>query len=90
MGKYNEHIADSKNTVMIHVSLDRDEDSAKKWAADAKLPWFTILPKNVPKSKLRDYKKTRFVPEYNLISKDGKILASGADACFTKIIELSK
>lgn len=75
---------------MIHVSLDRDENSAKKWAESAKLPWFTILPKNVPTSKLNQYKKTRFVPEYNLISKDGKILASGADACFKKIKELSK
>lgn len=75
---------------MIHVSLDSDEKSAEKWAASAKLPWFTILPKNVKKSKLNDYKKTQFVPEYNLIDKDGKILASGPDACFKMIKKLSK
>ena len=75
---------------MIHVSLDRDEDSAKKWASDAKLPWYTILPKNVERSKLNQFKKTNSVPEYNLIDKDGEILASGVSACFTKIEELSK
>ncbi len=75
---------------MIHVSLDRDKESAQQWAAGAKLPWFTILPKDVAKSKLNEFKKTRFVPEYNLIDKDGKILASGAAACFTKIKALSK
>lgn len=76
---------------MIHVSLDRDKESAEKWAADAKLPWFHILPKDVNKSKLKEqFKKTRYVPEYNLINNKGEIIASDADNCFDKIKKLSK
>ena len=90
MDKYNKLIAKSTNTTMIHVSLDKSEDAAETWATEAKLPWLTVLPDDVEKSKLHKFKKTQYVPEYNLVSKDGEILASGADACFKKIKELSK
>jgi hypothetical protein len=87
--KYNKTIAGNSKVAMVHVSLERQEGLAEVWAAKEGFPWLTILPKNVKSSGLMDYKKTGFVPEYALIDKNGKQLASGGGEVFQKAVELT-
>lgn len=93
MEKYNKHIAENPNVEFVHVSLDRDDDAAEGWAAKDEFPWLTILPDDVEKSGLRDYKKTKYVPEYVLLNGEGKIVVAGnsnGTAAFSKIDELAE
>jgi hypothetical protein len=87
--KYNKTIAGNSKVAMIHVSLEREEGLAEVWAAKEGFPWMTILPGDVKKSGMRDYKKTNFVPEYALIDKNGKQIASGGGVVFEKAVELT-
>lgn len=89
MEKYNKTIAGNSKVAMVHVSLEREKGKAEKWAAKEGFPWMTILPDNVQQSGMRDYKKTNFVPEYTLIDKDGKQIASGGGEVFKKAVALT-
>ena len=93
MEKYNKHIAKNPNFEFVHVSLDRDEDSAVQWAAKESFPWLTIPPAMVDQSTMKTYKTTRSVPEYHLIDSDGNTIVAGThvgDAAFAKLAELAK
>ena len=89
MEKYNKTIAGNSKVAMVHVSLERQEGLAEVWAAKEGFPWRTILPKNIKSSGMMDYKKTRFVPEYALIDKNGRQIASGGGEVFNKAVELT-
>lgn len=89
MAKYNKTIADNSKVAMVHVSLEREEGKAEVWAAKEGFPWLTILPGDVKGSGMRDYKETNFVPEYALVDKNGKRIASGGDEVFKKAVELT-
>ena len=73
---------------MIHVSLDSSEDAAEGWAVSNQFPWLTVLPKDVDRSKLKDYMTRNAVPHYSLRTADGEELANGSSAIFRKIGEL--
>lgn len=88
MEKYNEVIAENPNVEMIHVSLDSSEDAAEGWAASNQFPWLTVLPKDVDRSKLKDYMTRNAVPHYSLRTANGEELANGSSAIFRKIEEL--
>jgi len=75
---------------MVHISLDSDKDSAQNWAKKESFPWLTILPERVKKSGLREYKSTKYVPEYHLVDAEGKTIANGQAQVFAKIAELGK
>lgn len=90
MEKYNEVIAENPEVAMIHISRDRDKDAAEQWAASHSFPWLTVLPKDVQRSDLSDYRTRNSVPHYSLRDKDGNELANGSAAVFSKIEELSK
>lgn len=89
MEKYNEVIAGNPKVAMIHVSQDQSEDAAEEWAASNNFPWLTVLPKDVPRSDLSEYRTRNVVPFYTLVDKDGKELANGSSAIFAKLQELS-
>lgn len=74
---------------MIHVSRDRDDKSAEKWAADEGFPWMTILPDDAERSGLMEYRTRNAVPFYVLVDKDGKEVAQGSGAVFQKAVELT-
>ncbi len=88
MEKYNEAIAENPKVVMIHLSQDRDEDSAEEWATANNFPWLTILPKDVPRSDLMEYRTRNAVPHYTLRDKDGNEIANGSSAIFAKLKDL--
>ena len=93
METYNKVLADNKNTTMVHVSLDRSDDLAEKWAAKESFPWLTILPDDVKRSDLSEYHTTGSVPCYVLLDKDGEVVVAGSPgsaACFQKAAELDK
>lgn len=74
---------------MIHISHDRDEDSAEEWAAKEGFPWLTVLPKDVDRSDLVEYKVANSVPHYILVDAAGNRLADGSSAVFGKVRELT-
>lgn len=86
--KYRTEIADDPDIALIHVSRDSREGDASKWAKDAGLPWLTVLPVNVGRSKLMEYRAVDATPFYALIDRDGNTLATGADSVFQKLTEM--
>jgi hypothetical protein len=87
--QYQAEIADNPGVEMIHVSLDRDKKAAETWAAKEGFPWPTVMMDNLKKSGFEDY-MPRGVPNYKLLSKDGKIVAEGKGEVFAKAAELTK
>lgn len=90
MEKYNAELAGKANVAMIHVSRDQSEDSAEAWAAKEKFPWLTVLPDDVERSKLLDYRSGNGIPNYVLVDSSGNKIAEGSSGVFSKIAELSE
>lgn len=89
MKSYNDTIASNAKVELIHVSLDRDDDSALEWAKSAQFPWPHVLPDKHRSSGLMQY-ASRGVPHYALIDKNGKVIVTGKRNSFQKIKELTK
>jgi len=88
--KYQSKIADNPEIVWIQISRDNREGDASKWAKDAGLPWLTVLPTNVGRSKLMEYRTVDATPFYTLLNTEGTALATGAEEVFSKLAELTK
>jgi len=88
--KYQSKIADNPEIVWIQISRDNREGDASKWAKDAGLPWLTVLPTNVGRSKLMEYRTVDATPVYTLLNNEGAALATGAEEVFSKLAELTK
>jgi len=84
---YQSEIAPKENVEFIHFSLDRADAAALAWAKKESFPWAHILPAKHGASGLQKYAKN-FVPYYMLIDKEGKILAEGSQAVFSKVKSL--
>ena len=84
---YNEKIAGNEQVELIHFSYDESDADALKWAKKEKLPWPTVLKDKQEATDLEKFAGD-FVPEYLLISKDGKVVAKGKDECFAEIAKL--
>ena len=65
---------------MIHISLDRVENDALKWAKSFKQPWPIMLQKDNKKNKLVTPYNVRGVPTYILVDREGKEVARGKAA----------
>lgn len=75
---------------MIHVSRDRNDDAAEQWAADEGFPWLTVLPEDVERSDLLDYRTGNSVPHYALVDAEGNILTNGASQVFSELARLTQ
>lgn len=89
MEQYNAVLAENPKVAFIHVSHDRDEDAAEEWAAQHSFPWLTVLPGDVDRSDLVEYKTRNSVPHYVLLDSEGNMLANSSSDAFGKIKELS-
>ncbi len=73
---------------LILLSSDRDEAAAKKWSVAENFPWPQVLPQN----KSKDYSfmkyRSRYVPQYLLVDKDGNKIVEGLEAAMQKIESL--
>lgn len=67
---------------MVHVSLDRADNDALKWAKSFKQPWPIMAPKCVDRKTLVEPYKIRGVPTYILVDQTGKEVARGKAAAF--------
>ena len=74
---------------MIHVSLDRDKKAAEACAAKEGFPWPTVMMDKIKESGFEDHMPSA-VPDYKLLSKDGKVVAQGKGKVFAKAAELTK
>ena len=90
MAKYKKEVVKNEKVEFIHMSLDRADAPALKWAKDAKLPWLHVLPEKVTSLGFKKFHTERYVPFYCLVDKDGKVLAQGKDASFKEAGKLSK
>jgi hypothetical protein len=87
--QYNRDIAENPKVELIHISHDRDEDAAEEWAVKEGFPWLTVLPDDVERSDLLDYKIANSVPHYILVDAAGNRLADGSSAVFSKVKSLT-
>ncbi len=88
MEKYNASIASNPKVEMIHVSRDQADDAAQDWAAAEGFPWLTVLPGDVERSDLLQFRTRNAVPFYTMVDKDGNEVANGSGAIFAKVAEL--
>ncbi len=89
MEKYKEVIANNPKVEFIHVSQDSSEDAAEEWAAAAAFPWLTVVPGDVERSDLLEFKSANSVPHYVMIDAAGNKVANGSAEVFSKIAELA-
>ena len=89
MEKYKTNIAGNSKVEFIHISQDQSEDAAEEWAAKEGFPWLTVLPKDVERSKLLEFKTTNSVPHYVMVDREGNLLANSSSEVFAKIDELT-
>lgn len=87
MESYNKKIAGNDKVELIHFSYDKSDDAALKWAKKEKFPWPTVLKDKQKATGLEEFAGD-YVPEYILISKDGKVIANGKEECFAEIATL--
>tara|TARA_B100000927_G_scaffold196334_1_gene158578 strand:+ start:2375 stop:2656 length:282 start_codon:yes stop_codon:yes gene_type:complete len=87
--QYQAEIANNPSVEMIHVSLDRDKKAAEAWAAKEGFPWPTVMMDKIKESGFEDHMPSA-VPDYKLLSKDGKVVAQGKGKVFAKAAELTK
>jgi len=88
--KYQSETADNPEIALIQISRGKREGDASRWAKEADLPWLTVLPINVGRSKLMDYRTVDATPFYTLLNTEGAALATGAEEVFSKLAELTK
>ena len=89
MEKYKEVIANNPKVEFIHVSQDSSEDAAEEWAATAAFPWLTVLPDDVERSDLLEFKTANSVPHYVMLDVAGNKVANSSAEVFSKIAELA-
>ena len=92
MEQYNESISKIAGVKLIHVSFDRDEDSANDWAKQAGFPWLTILHEDVDRSALVEpyFGDSLGVPSYLLVDHEGNQLAKGKSAVMAYLGKLNE
>jgi len=88
--KFKESIADNPKVEFIHVSADSSEDDAREWAAKEGFPWLTVVPDDVKRSDLMEFKTKNVVPHYVMVDSSGKLVANSSSEVFSKIAEVSK
>ena len=88
MKQYKSDIENNEKVEFIHASLDSDEDSAEKWAAQEQFPWLTVLHKDFKRSGLDKF-SPKGVPHYILVDRNGEQVAVGKSGSFNKIKELT-
>ena len=88
MELYNAEIVDNAKDELIHASLDTNEDSVEDRAAEAHMPWLTVMNKDLKRTDLEKL-KTGSLPSYILIDKNGNKVAEGKAASFAKINALA-
>ena len=72
METYDSKLADSKEVAVIHVSYDRKDSEAKKWAKEAKMNWPVILGSDRKASGMAKFSDSDYIPEYRLVDAKGK------------------
>jgi Thioredoxin-like len=87
--KYKEAIANNPKVEFIHVSQDSSEDAAEEWAATAAFPWLTVIPGDVERSDLLEFKTANSVPHYVMLDAAGNKVANSSAEVFSKIAELA-
>lgn len=88
MESYNKNIAGNEKVELVQVSFDDSEADALKWAKKEKFPWPTVLKDKREATGLEEL-SGGFVPEYLLLSKDGKVLAKGKEEAFAEAAKLT-
>jgi len=83
-------IADNPKVEFIHISADSSEDAAEEWAAKEGFPWLTVVPDDVKRSDLMEFKTKNSVPHYVMVDASGNRVANSSAEVFNKIAEVSK
>lgn len=71
METYDAKLAGSEKVALVHVSFDRKDSAAKKWALEAKMNWPMILGSHREASEMVQFSVSNYVPEYRLVDAKG-------------------
>jgi len=85
---YNNEIAKNPNAELIHLSRDRDDETAEAWATKESMPWPTLMRDDTDvKTLVAPYfpDGRMGVPTYILVDRNGKEIARGKAAALAKI-----
>ena len=80
---YQKHVVPNPKVEMIHLSRDRNNAAALKWASKDKLPWPTIMRDQIDASLLTHYSNR--LPTYILIDREGNKVAEGKGPVWSKL-----
>ena len=90
MEAYDEHLKGSDKVALIHISYDRTDEAAEKWAAKEKMTWLTVLGSDRKASKMAKFSVSEYVPEYRLLDPTGREIAEGKEAIAEAVKVASK
>ena len=80
---YQKDVVPNPKVEMIHLSRDRNNAAALKWASKDTLPWPTIMRDQIDASLLTYYSNR--LPTYILIDREGNKVAEGKGPVWSKL-----
>jgi len=80
---YQKDVVPNSKVEMIHLSRDRNNAAALKWASNDKLPWPTIMKDGIDAALMTHYSNR--VPSYILIDREGNKVAEGKGPVWSKL-----
>jgi len=82
---YNAGFVGNDKVELILMSDDRTDDAALIWSKKESFPWPQVMAKNVSKDYSFMKYRSRYVPQYLLINREGEKVAEGLDASLQKL-----
>lgn len=90
METYDAKLAGSKTVALAHVSYDRKDAAAEKWALEAKMNWPIVLGSNRKESEMSQFSKSDYIPEYRLVDASGEMVPlKEGETAIEKAVELA-
>ena len=72
METYDAKLAKSQEVAVVHVSYDKKDSEAKKWAKEAKMNWPLVLGSDRKASGMAKFSESDYIPEYRLVDAQGR------------------
>ena len=85
MQTYNNSIAGNEKVELLLMSSDRSDADALKWSKKENFPWPQIMKGKISSEWNFMKHRSRYVPQYLLIDKQGNKVADGLPASLQKL-----
>ena len=82
---YNDKMKNNPKVELILMSADRGDAAALSWSKKENFPWPQIMKSNVSREFNFMKHRSRYVPQYLLVDKDGNKVADGLGPSLSKL-----